>query len=114
MYNQFTLRAKPHLEHEMIQTSAETKSFQSRELAVMGNFFFCEVCNAVCEYGDPVWEEHQTELKHHKIKRMLLLRCANCGTVVVDAYAEYSPERNQFWCRNCIGTVGYLTFRSTT
>lgn len=96
----------------MIQTASEPKSLQSRDLAVMGNFFFCEACNSVCEYGDPVWQEHQKELKSHKIKRMLLLRCANCGTVVVDTYAEYSPERNQFWCRNCIGDVGYLKFRS--
>lgn len=53
------------------------------------------------------------EAKFHKMKRMLLLRCANCGNVVVDAYAEYSPERNQFWCKNCIGEVGYVTFRSS-
>ncbi len=95
----------------MSQTT-ELTNFQSRELAVVGSFFFCEVCNAVCEYGDPVWQEHQKEFKFHRMKRMLLLRCWNCGSVVVDAYAEYSPERNQFWCRNCIGKVGFLTFRS--
>ena len=89
-----------------------TKMLNSREIAVAGSFFFCEVCNAVCEYGDPVWQEHQKEAKFHKMKRMLLLRCAHCGSVVVDAYAEYSLERNQFWCRNCIGEVGYLVFRS--
>jgi hypothetical protein len=97
----------------MSQTTKSAR-FESRELAVVGNFFFCEVCNAVCEYGDPVWEEHQKEMKFHKMKRMLLLRCWNCGTVVVDAYAEYSLERNQFWCRNCIEKVGYLKFRSAT
>lgn len=95
----------------MSQTT-ESTSFQSRELAVVGNFFFCEVCNAVCEYGDYIWLEHQKEMKFHKMKRMLLLRCWNCGTVVVDAYAEYSLERNQFWCKNCIEKVGYLNFRS--
>jgi hypothetical protein len=68
---------------------SETEAFQSRELAVAGSFFFCEACNSVCEYGDPVWQEHRKELKSHKIKRMLLLRCAVCGTVVVDAYAEF-------------------------
>jgi phage FluMu protein Com len=46
------------------------------------------------------------------MKRMFLLRCARCNKVVVDAYAEYSPERNQFWCKNCIGEEGYLKFRS--
>jgi recombinational DNA repair protein (RecF pathway) len=93
--------------------SAEISDFRSRELAVAGNFFFCEVCNLVCEYGDPLWQEHQAQLRFHRMKRMLLLRCAKCGTVVVDAYAEYSPERNQFWCKNCIGELGYLKFRST-
>jgi hypothetical protein len=88
------------------------KGLQTRELAVMGSFFFCEVCNVVCEYGDPVWQEHQKESRSHRMKRMLLLRCAHCNNVVVDAYAEYSPERNQFWCRNCIEKTGYLNFRS--
>lgn len=94
----------------MDESSAD--SLRSRELAVTGSFFFCDRCNCVCEYGDEIWEEHQASLKFHKMKRMLLLRCWNCGNVVVDAYAEYSPERNQFWCRNCIGAVGYLKFRS--
>ncbi len=92
--------------------ATENASSQSRELAVVGSFFFCEVCNAVCEYRDPVWQEHQKEMKFHKMKRMLIIRCWNCGAVLVDAYAEYSPERNQFWCRNCIEIAGYLNFRS--
>ena len=89
-----------------------TDTLEARDLAVTGSFFFCEVCNTVCEYGDALWEEHQKSLKFHKMKRMLLLRCWNCGNVVVDAYAEYSPERNQFWCRNCISQIGYLAFRT--
>jgi hypothetical protein len=93
-------------------TKTESATFQSREKAVTGTFFFCEVCNSVCEYGDLVWLEHHTELKFHEMKRMLLLRCAQCGNIVVDAYAEYSLERNQFWCRNCIEKNGYLTFRA--
>jgi len=91
-----------------------TDTFEARDLAVTSSFFFCEVCNTVCEYGDPLWEEHQRSMKFHKMKRMLLLRCWNCGNVVVDAYAEYSPERNQFWCRNCISQIGYLAFRTET
>ena len=92
--------------------STDASTFKSRELAVVGSFFFCEVCNAVCEYGDQVWQEHQEEARFHQMKRMFLLRCRSCGNVVVDAYAEYSPERNQFWCKNCIGKIGYLKFRS--
>jgi hypothetical protein len=46
------------------------------------------------------------------MKRMPILRCWKCGSVVLDAHAEYSPERDQFWCRNCIGDAGYLKFRS--
>ena len=94
----------------MLQASAD--SLAVRDLAVTGSFFFCEVCNTVCEYGDALWEEHQKSMKFHKMKRMLLLRCWNCGSVVVDAYAEYSPEKNQFWCRNCISKIGYLAFRT--
>jgi hypothetical protein len=90
----------------------ERTTFASRESAVVGNFFFCEVCNAVCEYGDVVWVEHQQEKRFHKMKRMLVIRCWNCGVTVVDAYAEYSLERNQFWCKNCIEKVGYLNFRT--
>ena len=96
----------------MLIAPTETSEFEKRELAVAGSFFFCEVCNLVCEYGDPLWVDHQSDLKFHKMKRMLLLRCWNCGMVVVDAYAEYSLERNQFWCKNCISDVGYLKFRS--
>jgi len=92
--------------------STEIADFESRELAVAGSFFFCEICNLVCEYGDFLWQEHQNQLKFHKIKHMFLLRCWNCHKVVVDAYAEFSPERNQFWCKNCIGDIGYLRFRS--
>ncbi len=96
-----------------MQESAEASDFKSRELAVVGSFFFCEVCNSVFEYGDSAWQEHHKDLKFHKMKRMLLLQCAQCKRVVVDAYAEYSPERNQFWCRECIGRIGYLKFRSS-
>ena len=95
----------------MIQPQ-ETDEFLKRELAVTGSFFFCEVCNLICEYGDPAWQEHQQQLKFHEMKRMLILRCWNCGKTVIDAYAQYSPERNQFWCRNCIEKTGYLNFRS--
>ncbi len=98
----------------MIATSSDTETFGSRELAVAGSFFFCEVCNVVCEYGDSLWQQHQNDNRFHKMKRMLLLRCANCGTVVVDSYALYSPERNQFWCKNCVGSQGFLKFRSAT
>jgi hypothetical protein len=87
-------------------------TFTSRDIAVVGTFFFCEVCNVVCEYGDSAWAEHRTKLKFHRIKRMLLLRCSHCGSVVIDAYAEYSPERNEFWCKNCICNVGYVNFRT--
>lgn len=97
----------------MIQTQ-ETEEFLSRGLAVTGSFFFCEICNLICEYGDLAWQEHQQQLKFHKMKRMLMVRCWNCGKTVIDAYAQYSPERNQFWCRNCIGDVGFLKFRSST
>ena len=60
-------------------------TLEERDLAVMGSFFFCEVCNTVCEYGDPLWVEHQNSMRFHKMKRMLLLRCWNCGNVVVDS-----------------------------
>jgi hypothetical protein len=99
-------------ERKTMPQTTDGTALESHELAVTGTFFFCEVCNAVCEYGDPVWMEHHQDLKFHKMKRMLLLRCASCGNVVVDAYAEYSPERNQFWCRNCIEKTGYLKFRA--
>ncbi len=91
--------------------STDPAVFESRELAVIGNFFFCEVCNTVCEFGDPTWQEHRSSLKFHNMKRMLLLRCAHCNDVVIDAYAAYSPERNEFWCKNCIGNVGFSKFR---
>jgi hypothetical protein len=99
-------------ERPRMEEPAKVSDFRSREQAIAGNFFFCEVCNLVCEYGDPLWQEHQTQLRFHKMKRMFLLRCARCKKIVVDAYAQYSPERNQFWCKNCIGEAGYLNFRS--
>jgi hypothetical protein len=95
-----------------VEKTTEIPDIRLREQAIAGNFFFCEACNLVCEYGDALWREHQSQLKFHKMKRMFLLRCATCKKVVVDAYAQYSPERNQFWCKNCIGDIGYLKFRS--
>lgn len=83
-----------------------------RDGPIVDNVFFCETCNSVMESNDVDQLRHKNELKHHKVKRLFVVQCAKCGEKVVDAYAEYSPEKNQFWCRNCIESVGYGWFRS--
>lgn len=79
----------------------------------MGEVYYCEVCGEVMQLNDlDEIEIHRRELKHHKIKKLLLLKCASCARTVADIFAEYSQERNEFWCRECIQSKGYSAFRT--
>lgn len=73
-----------------------------RDKAVLDTIYYCETCNSVMDRVDPDVPRHKRELPGHKMRRVMILRCGRCGNVVTDSYAEYSPERNQFWCKNCI------------
>ncbi|SRR5712692_7088261 len=75
-----------------------------REKSVLDTIYYCETCNIVIERADPDVAQHKKELQNHKMRRVMILRCGRCGNVVTDSYAEYSPERNQFWCKNCISS----------
>jgi DNA-directed RNA polymerase subunit N (RpoN/RPB10) len=46
------------------------------------------------------------------MRRVMILRCSRCGNVVTDSYAQYSPEKNRFWCKNCISEAGAETFHT--
>ncbi len=77
-----------------------------RDKSVLDTIYYCETCNIVMERSDPDVTRHKREMPNHKMRRVMILRCGRCGNVVTDSYAEYSPERNQFWCKNCIaGTI---------
>ncbi len=73
-----------------------------RDRAVLDSIYYCETCNTVMEIADPDVTRHKSELPSHKMRRVMILRCGHCGNVITDSNAEYSPERNQFWCKNCI------------
>jgi hypothetical protein len=75
---------------------------EERDKAVLNTVYYCETCNVVIEPGDADISIHKKELPHHKMRRVMLLRCSRCGNVVTDSYAQYSPEKNQFWCKDCI------------
>ena len=80
--------------------------------AVLDTVYFCESCNIIIEPGDVDIALHKKELPHHKMRRVLILRCARCGNVVTDSYAQYSPERNQFWCKTCVEEAGVEAFHT--
>jgi len=83
-----------------------------RDKAVLNTVYYCETCNIIIEPGDTDISIHKKELPHHKMRRVMILRCSRCGNVVTDSYAQYSPEKNQFWCKNCISEAGAAAFHS--
>ncbi len=56
----------------------------------------------VLDMGDPEVQQHKIDKPSHKMRRVQVVRCARCGQVVTDSYAQYSVERGQFWCKNCV------------
>ena len=89
------------------------ESVDERDKAVLNTVYYCETCNIIIETGDVDVSLHKQELPHHKMRRVMILHCGRCGNVVTDSYAEYSPEKNQFWCKNCISEAGVETFHSS-
>ena len=87
-------------------------SAEERDRTVLSTVYYCETCNTIIEPGDADISIHKKELPHHKMRRVMILRCGRCGNVVTDSYAQYSPEKNQFWCKNCISEVGAETFHT--
>jgi hypothetical protein len=85
---------------------------EEREKAVLDTVYYCETCNVIIEPGDADISIHKRDLPDHKMRRVMILRCSHCGSVVTDSYAQYSPERNQFWCKNCISEAGAEAFHS--
>ncbi len=75
---------------------------EQRDKAILDTVYYCETCNIIIEPGDMDVERHKIELTHHKMRRVMILRCGHCGNVVTDSYAEYIAEKNQFWCKNCL------------
>ncbi len=96
----------------MDDTGERVAGFEGRERFITDNVYFCETCNLVMEAASPDLSRHKGELKHHKLKRLFVVKCFRCGKEVLDVYAEFSPERNEFWCRNCIEKSGYSQFRN--
>jgi len=83
-----------------------------RDRAILETIYYCESCNMVLEPGDSDVERHKRDLPLHRMRKVLIVRCGNCGNIVTDSYAQYGPERNQFWCKNCIIEVGVQTFHN--
>jgi hypothetical protein len=75
---------------------------EERDKAVLNTVYYCETCNTVIDLEDADVSLHKRDLPHHKMRKVIILRCGNCGNIVTDSYAEYSPERNQFWCKSCL------------
>jgi len=85
---------------------------EERDNAVLNTVYYCETCNVIIELGGADISIHKKDLPHHKMRRVMILRCSRCGNVVTDSYAEYSPEKNQFWCKNCVSEGGVEAFHS--
>ena len=84
-----------------------------RDRAILETIYYCENCNMVLEPGDQDVERHKKDLPHHKMRKVFIVRCGHCGNTVTDSHAQYSPERNQFWCKNCIAETGVQNFHAT-
>jgi hypothetical protein len=84
-----------------------------RDRAILETIYYCENCNMVLEPGDSEVERHKKELPHHKMREVFIVRCGKCGNIVTDSHAQYSPERNQFWCKSCIAESGAQSFHTT-
>jgi len=84
-----------------------------RDKAILETIYYCENCNMVLEPRDIDVGRHKKELPHHKMRKVFIVRCGNCENIVTDSHAQYSPERNQFWCKNCIAETGVQNFHTT-
>jgi RNase P subunit RPR2 len=73
-----------------------------RNKAILNTIYYCESCNMILEPGDLDIERHKKDLPSHKLRRVLIVRCGHCGKIVTDSYAQYSPQLNRFWCKNCL------------
>jgi len=73
-----------------------------RDKAILDTIYYCESCNMVLEPGDTDIERHRKALPNHKLRKVLIVRCGHCGNIVTDSYAQYSPQLNSFWCKNCL------------
>jgi len=73
-----------------------------RDKAILDTIYYCENCNMVLEPGDTDIERHRRDLPNHKLRKVLIVRCGHCGNIVTDSYAQYSPQLNRFWCKNCL------------
>jgi hypothetical protein len=85
---------------------------EQRDKAVLDTVCYCETCNIIIESEDADISIHKRDLPHHKMRRVMILRCSRCGNVGTDSYVQYSPEKNQFWCKNCISEAGAEAFHS--
>src|SRR6266487_4817895 len=85
---------------------------EERDKAVLNTVYYCETCNIISEQGDADISIHKRDLPHHKMRRVMILRCSRCGNMVTDSYAQYSPKRNQFWCKNCTSEADAEAFHS--
>lgn len=103
---------------EILQSKEPTTSMaenwvDDRDKAILDTIYYCENCNMVLDLGDNEVQEHKKELPNHKMRKVFIVRCKRCGNIVTDSHAQYSPERNQFWCKNCIAETGVANFHST-
>jgi len=85
---------------------------EERDKAVLNTIYYCETCNIIVEPGDVDISIHKRELPHHKMRRVMILRCGKCRNVVTDSYAEYSTERSHFWWKNCMSETGVDGFHT--
>jgi len=73
-----------------------------RDKAILDTIYYCENCNMGLGSGDSDTERHKKELPHHKMRKVFIVRCGLCGNIVTDSHAQYSPEKNRFWCKSCL------------
>ncbi len=88
------------------------ESVDERDKSILHTIYHCETCNTVMELDDPDIQHHKRDLPTHKMRRVLIVRCGRCGNFVTDSYALYSPEKNLFWCKNCVAEAGVEAFHA--
>jgi len=84
-----------------------------RDKAILETIYYCENCNMVLEPRDIAVARQKKVSTRHKVRKVFIARCGHCGNIVTDSHAQYSPERSQFWCRNCIAEMGVQSFHTS-
>ena len=63
-----------------------------RDRAILDTIYYSESCNMILEPGDVDIERHKKDLPNHKMRKVFIVRCGNCGNIATDSHAPVQPR----------------------